>query len=180
MLHTRQGLLIYLGLRYLGSRLIISWLLTDEIKNFLFRRGTAAQGASGNCEGSNDPSLREAFQSHFADTLKQVKRLEPIAALLAIKPTGTRCVGMEGVIGEGAEALEEDGNEAVLDLGLFGAGSRVEHYEMAGYLTVISLAQHIGATDIVILLKETLAEKSAELKLRKLAGVLLKSPPAGN
>jgi len=51
---------------------------------------------------------------------------------------------MEGVIQEGAEAPEEEGNEVVLDLGLVGAGSRVEHYEMAGYLTAISVAERSG------------------------------------
>lgn len=38
-------------------------------------------------------------------------------------------MGMEGCIKEGAETLSEDGNETVLDLGIIGAGSRVEHYE---------------------------------------------------
>ena len=53
---------------------------------------------------------------------------------------------MEGCIGEGAEALEEDGDPKILDLGIIGAGTRVEHNEMAGYMAAISLAQRIGAT----------------------------------
>jgi ferritin-like metal-binding protein YciE len=58
---------------------------------------------------------------------------------------------MEGCIKEGAEALEEEGNESVLDLGLIGAGGRVEHYEMAGYMTAISLAELLGLTEVVAL-----------------------------
>jgi ferritin-like metal-binding protein YciE len=85
---------------------------------------------------------------------------------------------MEGCIKEGAEALGDEGNETVLDLGIIGAGSRVEHYEMAGYLTAISLAEQIGEKEVVSLLKESLAEEQgAEEKLRKIATNLLSGAP---
>ena len=88
---------------------------------------------------------------------------------------------MEGCIQEGAEALGEEGNEVVLDLGLIGAGTRVEHYEMAGYLTAISLAQRMGAKEVVTLLRESLAEEEgAERKLRNIAASLLKSAPTSS
>jgi len=71
--------------------------------------------------------------------------------------------------------LAEKGEASVLDLGLIGAGSRVEHYEMAGYMTAISLAQRLGSTQIVTLLKQSLAEEeAADSKLRKIASGLLK------
>ncbi len=123
-------------------------------------------------------ALQSAFQDHLTETKGQVARLEEVARLLGIKPTGKKCVGMEGCIQEGAEALEEEGDEAVLDLGLIGAGSRVEHYEMAGHMTAISLAQRMGANEVVSLLQESLAEEQgAEQKLRAIAGSLLKSAP---
>lgn len=85
---------------------------------------------------------------------------------------------MEGCIEEGAEALSEEGDETVLDLGIIGAGSRVEHYEMAGYLTAISLAQQIGEKEVVSLLKQSLAEEQgAEDKLREIASKLLSNTP---
>jgi len=105
-------------------------------------------------KGSTDATLKEAFTSHLRETQGQAKRLEEIAGLLATKLSGKKCVGMEGVIGEGvigegvigegAGALEEDADEAVLDLGLIGAGSRVEHYEIAGYLTAIGFGETQG------------------------------------
>jgi ferritin-like metal-binding protein YciE len=108
-----------------------------------------------------------------------VARLEEVARLLAIKPSGKKCKGMEGVIQEGAEALEEEGDETILDLGIIGAGSRVEHYEMAGYLTAISLAGRMRAAEVVTLLKQSLAEEqAAEQKLRKIGAGLIKTAPA--
>jgi ferritin-like metal-binding protein YciE len=99
-----------------------------------------------------------------------------VGRLLEIKVSGKKCVGMEGCIQECAEELEEDGEERILDLGLIGAGSRVEHYEMAGYLTAVSLAKRMGASDVVNLLQQSLAEEeAAEKKLRQIASGLIKS-----
>jgi ferritin-like metal-binding protein YciE len=76
--------------------------------------------------------------------------------------------------------LQEEGEDNILDLGIIGAGSRVEHYEMSGYLTAISLAQRMNAADVVSLLKQTLAEEQgAEQKLRKIAASVLKISATG-
>ncbi len=153
-------------------------LLEDEIKDLYSAEKQLTKAIPKMAKGASDQALQAAFHSHLRETEGQVARLEKVASILEIKPGGKKCVGMEGCIGEGAEALKEEGNEDVLDLGLIGAGSRVEHYEMAGYLTAISLAQRMGAKEVVSLLKESLAEEeAAEQKLRSIAASLLKSAP---
>jgi ferritin-like metal-binding protein YciE len=130
-------------------------------------------------KGSHDAALSAAFKNHLKETEDQVARLEEVGRLLDVKPAGKKCEGMEGVIKEGAEALEEEGDETVLDLGIIGAGSRVEHYEMAGYLTAISLAERMGAGEVVKLLKKSLGEEqTAEQTLRKIASSLMKGVTA--
>lgn len=85
---------------------------------------------------------------------------------------------MEGVIEEGSEALDEDGDENVLDLGIIGAGSRVEHYEIAGYTTAISRATQLAENEAAGLLKESVKEEqAAENKLRTIAKTIIKSAP---
>ena len=153
-------------------------LLEDEIKDLYSAEKQLTKAIPKMAKGSNDPALQDAFKGHLKETEAQVQRLEQIAGILEIKPGGKKCVGMEGCIKEGAEALSEEGDETVLDLGIIGAGSRVEHYEMAGYLTAISLAEQIGAKQVVTLLKQSLAEEQgAEDKLRKIASNLLSSAP---
>ena len=115
-------------------------LLEDEIKDLYSAEKQLLRAIPRMAKGSTDSVLKQAFQQHLEETKNQVTRLEQVAQLLETKPTGKKCMGMEGVIKEGAEALEEEGENLILDLGLIGAGSRVEHYEMAGYLTAISLA----------------------------------------
>jgi|ERR1700685_1607979 len=154
-------------------------LLEDEIKDLYSAEKQLTKAIPKMAKGSNDKELEAAFRSHLKETEGQIERLEKAAKILGTKPTGKKCNGMEGVIEEGAEALEEEGNENVLDLGIIGAGSRVEHYEMAGYRTAISLAQRMGANDVASLLSQSLSEEeAADEKLRKIGQQILKSAPA--
>ncbi len=151
-------------------------LLKDEIKDLYSAEKQLTKAIPKMAKGSNNPELQAAFQEHLKETEGQVARLEEIAGLLEMKAGGKKCVGMEGVIQEGAEVLEEEGDETILDLGIIGAGSRVEHYEMSGYLTAISLAKRIKADTVVNLLKQSLAEEqAAEKKLRTIAESLMKN-----
>jgi len=154
-------------------------LLTDEIKDLYSAEKQLTKAIPKMAKGSSDATLKEAFTAHLKETQGQVARLEEVAKLLDIKPTGKKCVGMEGCISEGAEALEEEGEDAILDIGLIGAGTRVEHYEMAGYMTAISLAQKLGAKEVVGLLTESLTEEqNAEKTLRQISATLLKTAQA--
>src|SRR4051812_13540590 len=78
----------------------------------------------------------EAFEEHLEVTRAQVGRLEKVFESLGVKPKGKKCKAMEGLIEEGKEIIEEDGEPTVLDAALIGAGQKVEHYEIAGYGTV--------------------------------------------
>jgi len=153
-------------------------LLEDEIKDLYSAEKQLTKAIPKMAKRSHDRALAQAFTKHLKETQEQVARLEEAGRLLDIKPAGKKCMGMEGVIKEGAEALEEEGDETVLDLGIIGAGSRVEHYEMAGYLTAISLAERLGVREVVKLLKTSLAEEqAAEQTLRKIASDLIKGAP---
>src|SRR5580700_8473829 len=154
-------------------------LLEDEIKDLYSAERQLTKAIPKMAKGSHDAALSTAFTNHLKETEQQVARLEEVGKLLDIKPAGKKCEGMEGVIKEGAEALQEEGNETVLDLGIIGAGSRVEHYEMAGYLTAISLAGRMRAAEVVTLLKQSLAEEQgAEKKLRTIGAGLIKRAAA--
>jgi ferritin-like metal-binding protein YciE len=153
-------------------------LLSEEIKDLYSAEKQLTKAIPKMVKGSYNASLKEAFTAHLAETHEQVARLEQAAGILGIRPTGKKCAGMEGCITEGTEALEEEGDKAVLDLGLIGAGARVEHYEMAGYMTAINLSQRIGASAVVTLLKKSLAEEeAADKKLRQIGAALLNSTP---
>ena len=157
---------------------VVKDLLADEIRDLYSAEKQLVKAIPKMVKGASNTALKEAFRSHLKQTEAQVARLEQVAEILELKPRGKKCEGMEGVIKEGAAALEQEGEPSILDLGLIGAGSRVEHYEMAGYLSAISLARRMGAKEAVALLQTSLAEEEgAEKKLRKIADGIIQAAP---
>jgi ferritin-like metal-binding protein YciE len=79
--------------------------------------------------------------------------------MLGEKAGGKKCKGMEGLIEEAKELIQEDASEEVLDAGLISKAQHVEHYEMAGYGTVRTYAEQLGLRDQAKLLQQTLDEE---------------------
>src|SRR3984957_4651377 len=153
-------------------------LLEDEIKDLYSAEKQLTKAIPKMAKGSNNEELSAAFEAHLKETEGQIDRLEQVAKLLGTTTSGKKCKGMEGVIAEGAEALEEEGDENVLDLGIIGAGSRVEHYEIAGYTTAINLAKQLGNDEVAELLSANLEEEeAADEKLRTIGSKILKQAP---
>jgi ferritin-like metal-binding protein YciE len=114
--------------------------------------------------------LREAFQHHLEQTNNHVSRLEQIFEQLDESPKGQTCDGMEGLIEEGSNMIEEDMDGEAKDAGLILAAQRVEHYEMAAYGTARTYANILGEKKAASLLQQTLnEEKETDQNLTTLA-----------
>lgn len=114
--------------------------------------------------------LQAAFTEHLEQTETQVERLEQAFELLELKPRASHCSGMEGIIDEGKDVMEEVEAPGTLDAMLIASAQKVEHYEIASYGTLCTWAEALGLTEIERLLAETLAEeKETDEKLTKLA-----------
>lgn len=107
------------------------------------------------------PELKQLFTSHLEETKGHVERLKQVFEALGKKATGEHCNGMEGLIEEGKDAIEEDEEGATKDVCLLGAALRVEHYEIAGYSAAIAIANALGKTEVVGLLSSNLKEEQA-------------------
>lgn len=119
------------------------------------------------------PQLKKAFESHLAETKEHVQRLEEAFSSLEESSQGKVCVGMKGLLKEGADMMKEEGDAEVIDAGLISAAQRVEHYEMAAYGTVRTYAELLGEDSIMALLEATLTEeKGADSKLTKIASTI--------
>ncbi len=107
---------------------------------------------------ASSEKLTEVFEKHLIQTQGHVNRLEEIANKLDVDLGGVVCKGMQGLIKEGAELLEEDPCAAV-DAAIISAAQRVEHYEMAAYGSAIAFADKLGEKEISKILKATLKEE---------------------
>lgn len=110
-------------------------------------------------EQTNHPELRQAFEKHLRQTEEQLRRLEQIGKRAAQDLGGHKCKGMEGLLEEGDELMEERADSDVLDAALISAAQRVEHYEMAGYGCARTYARLLGLEDDARILQQTLDEE---------------------
>jgi ferritin-like metal-binding protein YciE len=145
-------------------------LYIDELKDLYSAENQLVKALPKMAKAATSPDLRAGFEEHLEQTKGHVQRLETIFEQLGESPKGKKCKGMEGLVEEGAEAIEEYEGE-LLDAALIGAAQRVEHYEMAGYGTAGAFAKELGKSEHVTLLNETLEEeKGTDKKLSGLAG----------
>ncbi len=116
------------------------------------------------------PQLAKAITKHLKETEGHVARLEEIFQSLGLPVRGKKCKGMEGLLEEGKEVMEEEAQESVRDAALISAAQKVEHYEIAAYGCLRSYAQILGHNDAAKLLEQTLKEEeAADEKLNELA-----------
>jgi ferritin-like metal-binding protein YciE len=145
-------------------------LYIDELKDLYSAEKQLVRALPKMAKNASNAELKQAFQNHLAETEGHVERLETIFESLEASPRGKKCVGMEGLIEEANELLEEDAAEDVLDAGLISKAQHVEHYEMAGYGTVRTWAMLLGEDRHAHLLQQTLDEEgNADKLLTRLA-----------
>ena len=139
-------------------------VLVDELRDMYSAENQLVKALPKLAKGAINKDLKTAFKDHLEETKGQVIRLRQVFEHLGKKPTGEHCNGMEGVIEEGADALEKDEEGASFDSGIIGAALRTEHYEIAGYTACIAMAKTLGENEVVSLLKENLNEELAAAK----------------
>ncbi|MGE0757770.1 MAG: ferritin-like domain-containing protein [Pirellulaceae bacterium] len=110
-------------------------------------------------DAASSPELKSAFQTHLSETRQQKQRLEEIFRLLREDAGSETCEAMEGLISEGEEIINLDGDPDVKDAALIAAAQRVEHYEIAGYGCARTFARRLGLHNVAALLQETLDEE---------------------
>jgi ferritin-like metal-binding protein YciE len=145
-------------------------LYTDLLKDLYSAEKQLVKALPKMAKNAQSPDLQRAFQEHLKQTEGHVDRIERIFTELEGSPRGKKCVGMEGLVEEGNELLQEDVEPDVLDAGLIAAAQKVEHYEIASYGTARAWAERLGHTQAARMLQETLDEESmANEKLTRIA-----------
>jgi ferritin-like metal-binding protein YciE len=152
-------------------------VLVDELRDMYSAENQLVKALPKLAKGAKDARLKALFTAHLEETKEQVLRLRQVFEILDEKPTGEHCNGMEGVIEEGADALEKDEEGASFDSGIVGAALRTEHYEIAGYVASIAMADTLGLKNVSALLSKNLNEeqKAAEKILAAAKPILQES-----
>ena len=145
-------------------------LFVDELKDLYSAENQITKALPKMAKTATSEGLKKGFLEHLEQTKGHISRLEFIFVELDESPKGKKCKGMEGLLTEGSELMNEDAEPEVMDAGLISAAQRVEHYEIAAYGTVRTYAELLGLKKAAKLLQETLdEEKETDQKLSGLA-----------
>ena len=145
-------------------------LYIHELKDLFSAEQQLVKALPKMAKAASNKELAAGFQEHLEQTRGHAQRLEQILSSHKASTRGPKCKGMQGIVAEGAEMMEEEADDEVKDAGLIAAAQRVEHYEMAGYGTARSYAELLDDQEGAKLLQTTLEEeKQTDQKLTKLA-----------
>jgi ferritin-like metal-binding protein YciE len=145
-------------------------LYIHELKDLFSAEKQIVKALPKMAKAASNKQLVAGFQEHLEQTKEHAQRLEKILSSHQQTTRGPKCKGMEGVVAEGAEMIEEEADDEVKDAGLIAAAQRVEHYEMAGYGTARTYAELLGDKEGAKLLAQTLEEeRQTDQKLSQLA-----------
>ncbi len=137
--------------------------------------GRTSDGNGSHWSTSKTPSYTKSVSwqhhPHLEETHGQIERIDQVVESESnLKIKRMKCVAMEGLIEEANEVIESTEKNEVRDAALIAAAQKVEHYEIASYGTLATLAEQLGYRKAAKLLKETLEEeKATDIKLTDLA-----------
>lgn len=140
-------------------------LYMDELRDLYDAEHQILDAMPKMVERASHDELKRAFRQHLEETRGQVSRLEQVFEKCGEKADRKTCAAMKGLLAEGKEILEAKGDADVIDAGLIASAQRVEHYEIAGYGTLRTLARRLGYEDQARLLQQTLDQEGAADKM---------------
>ena len=148
----------------------IEKLFVNELKDLYSAEKQITRALPKMSKAATTDELRTAFESHLKETEGQIERLDRVFEILGKTATGKTCQGMKGLLEEGAETMEETEEGEIRDAAMIGAAQRVEHYEIAAYGTVRTIAELLNQSEIAKLLQQTLDEEgNIDKKLTQIA-----------
>jgi ferritin-like metal-binding protein YciE len=146
-------------------------LFLHELGDLLFAENTLIKALPKLAQEASDAELQKGFESHLEETKQHAANLKQVFKAIGEPAKAEKCPAIEGITKEHDEFMsEENPSPAIRDMFLTGSGARAEHYEIAAYTGLITMAQALGEKNAVPLLQENLKQEEAALaKLEKAA-----------
>jgi ferritin-like metal-binding protein YciE len=145
-------------------------VLKEQLEDLHSAETQLTQALPKLAQAAHHDELKQAFQHHLEETRGHLTRVEEALGELGVTSPSTECKGMKGLIAEGEEIVQMQGDPTAKDAAIIAAAQRVEHYEIAAYGTARQLAGDCGLDDIRDLMEQTLDEEAnADKLLTKIA-----------
>ena len=148
----------------------ITQLMVDQLRDAYSAEKQALRIAQRMMKASSNEKLKQGFQMHFEQTEGQVERIERALEQIGAKPGRKVCEAMRGLIEEAQHEMQEADKGPMMDVVIVAAAQRIEHYEIASYGTIATLAKSAGMKEIGDLMGQSLAEeKKMDEELSRIA-----------
>lgn len=145
-------------------------LFVHQLKDIYYAEKRIVGALPEMIQKASAPQLKQAFESHLAETRNHVKRVEQVFQMHGATPESVDCPAIDGILEEAQEVAGEVADKQVMDAALIAAAQAVEHYEMTRYGTLIAWAKTLGRDDCATVLKANLSEEeAADKKLTQIA-----------
>lgn len=146
-------------------------LFMEELKDIYWAEKNLVKSLPKMQKAATSTELADAIADHLDVTKEHVTRLEHIFEMMGARAAGKKCEAMEGLLAEGQQVIEDtDEDSMVRDAGLIIAAQKIEHYEIAAYGSLRTLATRMGHNEVAVLLEQTLdEEKETDLLLTNIA-----------
>lgn len=132
----------------------------DQLEDLLWAERKLVKTLPKMEEAATSQQLKTAFSTHRQQTEQHVSRLEHIFGIVGEEVDSTKCPAMAGIVDEGEDIIDDtDEGSAQRDVGLIFAAQKAEHYEIATYGGMVTLAQTLGYSDAAEILAQTLTEE---------------------
>jgi ferritin-like metal-binding protein YciE len=145
-------------------------LFLNELRDIYHAEKQILRALPKMAKQASHPELKQAIEQHVEETRGQVERIEQVFEMLDVGKRAKRCEAMEGLLEEARAHMEEIEDKSILDPAMIICQQKVEHYEIAGYGSLVALAKQLGQNEAAQLLAQTLEEeKATDQKLTQLA-----------
>jgi ferritin-like metal-binding protein YciE len=145
----------------------VFWNIMEDTYDAEIRLTTALQKMA---DAATSQDLKQAFNEHLQETQVHIQRLEDCFRRCGCEPERETCEAMKGLIGEGSESINADGDGHARDAAMIAAAQKVEHYEIAAYGTLRTLAMQCNKPELAPIFEQTLQEeKNTDLRLTGIA-----------
>src|SRR6218665_1293007 len=137
-------------------------LFVDGLKDIYWAEKHLTKALPKLARAATSDDLRDAFEAHLSETEGHVEKVEQVFGIIGEKAQAKVCPAMEGLVKEGEEIIDStEADTVVRDCGLIMAAQKVEHYEIASYGTLRTLARMLGHDDAAEVLQGILDEEGA-------------------
>lgn len=143
----------------------------DQLRDLYYVEKNQIKALGRMAKKATTEELKEIFIEHQEVTQEQLSRLDQVFEIIGKRAQAKKCPAFDGLQEEMDDSVSETEDDTITrDVGLIVSAQKIEHYEIASYGCLSTLARTYGMQEVADLLQESLdEEKDADQQLTYIA-----------